>query len=231
MGPFMSHSLLFQLSEAVGSSVMSQNSWKHASHSHIQAPPLIMHGCQDDLESVFYVFIWICIGYRGPLGVKCVLGPRKQSEGDWLLRLWSTNSFKENGNEKTSFFFHLHAHKFREQFHPYFHDLLPLAEEWYELIRSKGPSHTVTFKEVIDLLTKHLNILPKNEPPPKLLFTRKVIDALPGVLPDALPGGKRKEVSEAVDNDLPVMEHDMTFGGRVLWTMETLPQPKRMRTG
>ncbi|KAG1887912.1 uncharacterized protein F5891DRAFT_1199481 [Suillus fuscotomentosus] len=194
--PFMSRSLLFQLSEAVGT------------------PPLIMHGCQDDLESVFYVFIWICIGYRGPLGVKRVLGPRKPSEGDWLLRLWSTDSFKENGNEKTSFFFHLHAHKFREQFHSYFHDLLPLAEEWYELIRSKGPSHSVTFKEVIDLLTKHLNILPKDEPSPELLFARKVIDALPGGLPDALPGGKRKEVSEAVDNDLPVMEHDMAFGGQ-----------------
>ncbi|KAG1829445.1 hypothetical protein EV424DRAFT_1535778 [Suillus variegatus] len=117
MGPFMSHSLLFQLSEAVGSSVMSQNSWKHASHSHIQAPPLIMHGCQDDLESVFYVFIWI---------------------------------------------------------------------------------------------------LPKDEPSPELLFARKVIDTLHGGLPDALPGGERKEVSEAVDNDLPIMEHDMTFEGAIL---------------
>ncbi|KAG2055814.1 hypothetical protein BDR06DRAFT_1006652 [Suillus hirtellus] len=227
----MSHSLLFQLSEAVGSTAVSQNSWKHASHSHVQAPPLIMHSCQDDLKSVFYIFIWICIGYRGPLGMKHVLGPWKPSEGDWLLHLWSTDSFKENGNKKTSFFFHPHAHKFREQFHSYFHDLLPLVEEWYELIRSKGPSHTVTFKEVIDLLTKHLNILPKDEPSLELLFVWKVIDALSDALPDALPGGKRKEVSEAVDNDLLVMKHDMAFRGWVLWMMETLPQPKWMRTG
>ncbi|KAG2061018.1 hypothetical protein BDR06DRAFT_966820 [Suillus hirtellus] len=147
MAPFMSCSLLFQLSEAVGGTAMSQNSWKHASHSHVQAPPLIMHSCQDDLE--------------GPLGMKCVLGPQKPLEGDWLLCLWSTNSFKEN-------------------------------KEWYELIRSKGPSHSVTFKEVIDLLTKHLNILPKDEPSPELLFVQKVIDAL--------PGGKRKEGSGSLDD-------------------------------
>ncbi|KAG1789203.1 uncharacterized protein HD556DRAFT_1447263 [Suillus plorans] len=226
--PFMSHSLLFQLSEAVGGRAMSQNSWKHASHSHIQAPPLIKHGCQDDLESVFYVFVWICIGYRGPLGVKRVLGPWKQSEGDWLLHLWSTNSFKENGNEKTSFFFHPHADKLSQQFHPYFHDLLPLALDWYELIRGKGPLHAPTFKEVIDLLTKHLDMLPKDEPSPELLFARKVIDALPS----GLPGGKRKVASKAADRnvDLPVMERDMILGGRVLWTMEAIPQPKRMRT-
>ncbi|KAG1842842.1 hypothetical protein F4604DRAFT_1938561 [Suillus subluteus] len=160
--PFMSRLLLFQLSEAVGSTVMSQNSWKHASHSRAKVPPLIMHGYQDDLEPVFYIFIWICIGYRGPLGVKHVL--EKRSEGQWLLHLWSADSFKEGSNKKTSFFFHPHADKLSQQFHPYFHDLLPLALDWYELIRGKGPSRALTFKEVIDLLTKHLDILPKDEP-------------------------------------------------------------------
>lgn len=230
----MSRSLLFQLSEAVGGIAMSQNSWKHASHSRAKVPPLIMHGYQDDLESVFYVFIWICIGYSGPLGVKRVLEKRKQ--GEWLLHLWSADSFKEGGNEKTSFFFHPNADKLTQQFHPYFHDLLPLALDWYELIRGKGPSHALTFKEVIDLLTKHLDILPKDEPSPELLFAKKIIDALPNglpAIPDALPGGKRKVASEAADKDVahpPVMEHDTTFGGRVLWTMEPVPQPKRMRT-
>ncbi|KAG0694252.1 hypothetical protein DFH29DRAFT_1006511 [Suillus ampliporus] len=223
--PFMSHSLLFQLSEAVGGTVMSQNSWKHALHSRAKAPPLIMHGYQDDLESIFYVFIWICIGYRGPLGVKRILENR--SDWQWLLHLWSANSFKEGSNEKTMFFFHPHVDKLREQFHPYFHDLLPLAVEWYELIRGKGPSQVMMFKEIIDLLNKHLDILPKDEPSPELLFTRKVI----GGLPDGLSGGKRKAPSEAVNNeDLPIMEHNTTFGGQVLWTMEPVPQPKRTRT-
>ncbi|KAG1851432.1 hypothetical protein DFJ58DRAFT_728873 [Suillus subalutaceus] len=123
--PFMSRLLLFQLSEAVGSTAMSQNSWKHTSHSR----------------------------------AKCLL-------------------------------------------------LLCTA---------------IRMISIIDLLTKHLDILPKDEPSPELLFARKVIDALPGGLtglPDALPGGKRKVASEAADRNvpLPVMERDMALGGRVLWT-------------
>ncbi|KAG1768238.1 hypothetical protein EV702DRAFT_1050050 [Suillus placidus] len=175
--PVMSCSLLFQLSEAVGGIAMSQNSWKHTSHSHAKIPPLIMHGYQDDL--------------KGPLGVKCIL--EKQTKGQWLMHLWG-----------------------------------------------KGPSHALTFKEVIDLLTKRLDILPKDKPSPELLLSKKVIDALPNglpavpdTIPDALPGGKRKVASEAADKDValpPVMEHDMTFEGRVLWTMEPIPKPKWMRT-
>ncbi|KAG2119810.1 uncharacterized protein F5147DRAFT_523616, partial [Suillus discolor] len=38
----------------------------HASNSHAIPACLIIHRYEDDLESVFYVFIWICIGYRGP---------------------------------------------------------------------------------------------------------------------------------------------------------------------
>ncbi|KAG0693675.1 hypothetical protein DFH29DRAFT_881277 [Suillus ampliporus] len=163
--------------------------------------------------------------HEGPLGVKCVLENR--SDWQWLLHLWSADSFKEGSNEKTTFFFHLHVDKLREQFHPYFHDLLPLTVEWYELIRGKGPSQVMMFKEFIDLLNKHLDILPKDEPSLELLFVRKVI----GGLPDGLSGGKRKAPSEAVNNEyLPIMEHNTTFGGRVLWTMEPVPQPKRTRT-
>ncbi|KAG0699465.1 hypothetical protein DFH29DRAFT_877289 [Suillus ampliporus] len=146
--PFMSHSLLFQLSEAVGSQ-------KHTSRSHAKG------------------FAW-----RETGNGCCICGP--------------ANSFKEGGNAKTTFFFHPHADKLREQFHPYFHDLLPLVVEWYKLIRGKGPSQVMMFKEVINLLTKHLDILPKDEPSLELLFAWKVI----GGLPDGLPGRKRKAPSK-----------------------------------
>ncbi|KAG1844886.1 hypothetical protein C8R48DRAFT_780104 [Suillus tomentosus] len=197
--PFMSRSLLFQLSEAVGGTAMSQNSWKHTSHSHAKVPPLIIHGYQDDLE--------------GPLGVKRVF--EKRSEGQWLLHLWSTDSFKEGSNEKTSF--------------------LSIRMQINSANNSTPTSITYSrscWTEIIDLLTKHLNMLPKDEPSPKLLFARKVIDALPSGLPGGVPGEKRKVASEAADRnvDLPVMEHDMISGGRVLWTMEAIPQPKQMRT-
>ncbi|KAG2131050.1 hypothetical protein DEU56DRAFT_914584 [Suillus clintonianus] len=56
--------------------------------------------------------------------------------------------------------------------------LLPLANQWYKLIRGKGPSSAVTFQEVLDLLETHLDLLPKDKPSPELLFVRKVIAAL-----------------------------------------------------
>ncbi|KAG2146609.1 uncharacterized protein EDB93DRAFT_1250892 [Suillus bovinus] len=127
---------------------------------------LIIHHYEYDLKSVFYVFIWICIGYKGPLSVKSVLDRRY----NWLVHKWSTITFKACNDKKTTFFYHSHTHKFDEQFHPYFKNLVPLAVEWYNLIRNKGPSNAVTFQEVLDLLDKHLAELLK-ELSPELLFT------------------------------------------------------------
>ncbi|KAG0694392.1 hypothetical protein DFH29DRAFT_1006391 [Suillus ampliporus] len=162
--PFMSHSLLWQLSEAVGNSVTSARSWKMkvATHSLATPPPLVLHHYHDDLESLFYLFVCICIRFRGPLGVERDL-----------------TADKSPSDVKTSFFFHPNTHKLQQQFHPYFTSLLPLANQWYELIRNKGPSSAVTFREVFDLLEMHLDLLPKDEPSPELLFARKVIAALP----------------------------------------------------
>ncbi|KAG1823932.1 uncharacterized protein BJ212DRAFT_1296450 [Suillus subaureus] len=50
--------------------------------------------------------------------------------------------------------------------------------KWYKLIRSKGPSHAITFQEVLDLLDNHLATLPK-ELSPELLFAWKVLKGLP----------------------------------------------------
>ncbi|KAG2754114.1 hypothetical protein P692DRAFT_20870364 [Suillus brevipes Sb2] len=147
--------------KAVDSIATPEHSLKHASNSHVVSARLIIHRFEDDLESVFYVFIWICIGYRDPLGVKCVFDKRY----NWLVHKWSAVTFKACNDEKTTFFYHSHAHKFEEQFHPYFKNLVPLAVEWYELIRNKGPSNAVTFQEVRDLLDKHLAKLPKELSP------------------------------------------------------------------
>ncbi|KAG0703855.1 hypothetical protein DFH29DRAFT_998103 [Suillus ampliporus] len=174
---YVAGQLLFQLSEAVSSVATLERSVKRASSSHVTPARLIIHRYEDDLESVFYVFIWICIGYRGPLGIKRVL----DKSHDWLLHKWSATTFKACNNEKTTFFYHSHAHKFEEQFHPYFKNLVPLTVEWYKLIRNKGPSNTITFQEILDLLDNHLTRLPQ-ELSPELLFARKVLKGLP--LPD-----------------------------------------------
>ncbi|KAG1875906.1 hypothetical protein C8R48DRAFT_768760 [Suillus tomentosus] len=236
--PFMSQSLLFQLSEAVSGIATPDCSFKCASNSHAIPARLIIHRYEDDLESVFYVFIWICIGYRGPLGVKRVL----DKSHDWLLHKWSATTFKDCNNEKTTFFYHSHAHKFEEQFHPYFKNLVLLAVEWYELIRSKGPLHAITFQEVLDLLDKHLAKLPE-ELSPEILFTWKVLKGLPTpelpvatTCPAVSGKSSKRKLTDTGSNDVvdqpgPITIQDVMHGGRV-WTLEpyNIPQPKRNRT-
>ncbi|KAG2086080.1 uncharacterized protein F5147DRAFT_588701, partial [Suillus discolor] len=133
------------LSEAVGDPATSVRSWKAklATHSLAMPPPLILHHYHDDLESLFYVFMCICIEYRGPLGIKRDLSADRHQ--DWLPHQWAVNTLKEASDVKTSFFFHPNVHKLQQQFHPYFASLLPLAKQWYDLIRNKGPSSTGNF--------------------------------------------------------------------------------------
>ncbi|KAG1747487.1 hypothetical protein EDD22DRAFT_851084 [Suillus occidentalis] len=113
------------LSEAVSSIVTPECSLKCASNSYMVPARLIIHCFEDDLESVFYIFIWICIRYRGSLGVKHVLDKRY----NWLVYKWSAITFKACNNEKTTFFYHLYVHKFEEQLHPYFKNLVLSAVE------------------------------------------------------------------------------------------------------
>ncbi|KAG2092810.1 uncharacterized protein F5147DRAFT_779553 [Suillus discolor] len=211
---FMSRSLLWQLSEAVAGRQSSQ-------HSPLQRPPpLILHHYHDDLESLFYVFVCICIEFRGPLGVRCDLSADRSQE--WLPHRWSTNTLRDTTNEKTSFFFHPNAQKLKRQFHPYFTSLLPLAKDWYELIRNKGPSSTVTFQEVIDLLEMHLDMLPKNEPSPELLFARRVIAAL-------LQKRNANEL-EGNDTDSQINERHATIVlFKVRWELDLKPQERKTK--
>ncbi|KAG1765881.1 hypothetical protein EV702DRAFT_1204407 [Suillus placidus] len=73
--PFMSWSLLFSLYLHTPDT-SDERSGKHALGSRPYPVALIKHDYKDDLESMFYVFVWTCIEYRGPLGMKCVLPKR-----------------------------------------------------------------------------------------------------------------------------------------------------------
>ncbi|KAG1733314.1 hypothetical protein EDB19DRAFT_2001984 [Suillus lakei] len=225
--PFMSCSLLWQLSEAVGDVATSACSWKAklATSSLTKPPPLILHHYHDDLKSLFYVFVCICIEYRGPLGVKRDLSADRSQE--WLPHLWSADTFKAGSDVKTSFFFHPNTDKLKKQFHPYFDTLIPLVTQWYDLIRNKGPSSAVTFREVLDLLAMHLAELLKDEPSPELLFAKKFIAALP----------KKRHASDLEGdddrnkyiNESPNTEHNIIHG-QMGWMMEVAPQSKQSRT-
>ncbi|KAG1720477.1 hypothetical protein EDB19DRAFT_1917944 [Suillus lakei] len=218
MLPFMSRSLLRQLSEAVGDVATSARSWKAklAVSSLTKPPPLILHHYHDDLKLLFYIFVCICIEYRGPLGVKCdLLADRSQ---EWLPHLWSADTFKAGSDVKTSFFFHPNADKLKKQFHPYFNTLIPLTTQWYDLIRNKGPSSAVTFGEVLNLLEMHLA---------ELLFAKKFIMALPKKrhTSDLEGDGDRDKYI----NEPPNTERNLIHS-RMGWTMEVAPQPKQSRT-
>ncbi|KAG1758937.1 hypothetical protein EDD22DRAFT_849606 [Suillus occidentalis] len=147
------------LSKAVSSIVTPECSLKCASNSHMVPARLTIHCFEDDL--------------KGPLGVKHVLDKRY----NWLVHKWSAITFKACNDEKTTFFYHLYVHKFEEQFHPYFKNLVLSAVEWYEFIRNKGLLNAVTFQEVLDLLDKHLTKLLK-EHSPELLFICKILEEL-----------------------------------------------------
>ena len=73
-----------------------------------------------------------------------------------------------------SLFFHdlEDGERLDSQIHPYFQDLIPLAKEWYLLMRSNYDPDPVHFDDMILMLDKHYNNLPKDEPSPELLFTK-----------------------------------------------------------
>ncbi|KAG2126071.1 hypothetical protein DEU56DRAFT_759038 [Suillus clintonianus] len=140
----MSRSLLFQLylntpdpsDERMGT---------RASGSKAYPAPMITHVYNDDLESMFYVFIWVCIEFRGPLGMKRVLPttlPHSNQKVKWITGEWSASTYQKCGDSKTRFF-HQSDHytmELAKQFDPYFKSLLPLALAWYELHIAALPS-------------------------------------------------------------------------------------------
>ncbi|KAG1890837.1 hypothetical protein F4604DRAFT_1949197 [Suillus subluteus] len=175
--PFLSRSILGQLAVWDKYSRNSRH-FKEASDSQAISVGSIKQDFTDDLESLFYVFMWICIMFSGPLGMK-----RKVTlEEDWLPYEWSRVSLRLCQNAKGMYF--LNISDLLQQFDPYFAPLLPLARDWTDLLRYNFPSTTaegkitehkpVTFDNVIELLEKHLALLPDDELSPERLFRQMV---------------------------------------------------------
>lgn len=195
---------------------------KGASSSRPYPPPLIKHCYQDDLESMFYIFIWICIKFRGPLGMKCVLN----KSHNWIPHEWSSE-FKTCCDSKTSFFFHndYYVKELTGQIHPYFKNLIPVVLEWYYLMRNPKDVH---FNDVITLLNKHLEDLPRNEPSPQLLVSTWLLKALKAKDQKALSRDEGKmSQSVAASEIVPCNKNKRIIDYR--WTMEAMPKPKRSR--
>ncbi|KIJ58038.1 hypothetical protein HYDPIDRAFT_34559 [Hydnomerulius pinastri MD-312] len=103
----------------------------------------------DDIESLFYVFIWILILYEGPLGHE----RQDVSHEKTLLGLWSEEAASNLAIARST------------KVSPY-NDLLPLAHQWCKLL---GPSvlccTPLLFSDVMALLDDLLASMPDEKPP------------------------------------------------------------------
>jgi len=171
----MSRGLLYQLNAATQQleETQAQALCKQASYSRPCTTKMIEHTYADDLESLFYVFAFICIEYQGPLGMERAPSTITSGSTSWLPLEWSASTFKECVQAKTLFFcYSRELDRLEKQIHPYFQDLIPLAKEWYNLMKFND-QHPVRFDDVILMLDKHYNNLPKDEPSPELLLAKQ----------------------------------------------------------
>ncbi|KAG1830052.1 hypothetical protein DFJ58DRAFT_737130 [Suillus subalutaceus] len=131
----------------------------------------VEHTFLDDLESLFYVFAWVCIMFKGPAGAVRRLDDTAdrpvRKVTPWLPHKWNGSPLDAHACAYKKFFFVQHPTgkaRLREQFAPYFQDLIPLAEEWYELVKQGNTS--TYFNDITALLNKHLDILANDERDP-----------------------------------------------------------------
>lgn len=178
----MSRSLLAQLAPQVTDAQHSKH-LKRASNSTLASNrfDLIKHDFTDDLESLFYIFVWICVTFCGPLGKE-----RQHTLQEGRLPYdWSSDSPHQCYANK--FMYMTLKSKITSQFDPYFKDLSRLATEWAALLehnhlpQSPSPSGDVTryepatFEGVIELLEKHLADL-ADESSPEHVLRKRVVD-------------------------------------------------------
>lgn len=122
----------------------------------------IKHTPEDDIESLFYVLIWITVLYDGPGGQE-----REDFDfGNSLLANWTESAV--NGNLSQA-----HNAKlaiitgdlnFKDHVSPYFLVLVPLLTEWRDLFRlAIFQRKKVKFKKCLSILDKHLQDLPADD--------------------------------------------------------------------
>ena len=147
---------------------------------------MIRHTYADDIESLFYVFIWILVLYDGPLG--------HEREGvgheNTLLSFWSEKAYKDLETAKFAKFTFLVSKRSNldAQIAPYFADLLPLAESWRVLLGEYVHKEAaVPFDEVIKIFDDFLAKMPDSEKSLVMVNTLHRIVQQHGLLNSALP--------------------------------------------
>ena len=146
-------------------------------HVNLQSPVTIRHTYADNIESLFYIFIWILILYDGPLGCK----GKGIGHKNTLLSFWSEEASKNLETAKFVKFTFLVSKwsNLNTQIAPYFADLLPLAELWHTLLgQYVHKEASMPFDEVLQILDDFLMKMPDSEKPPvmvNMLLSRPVL--------------------------------------------------------
>ncbi|KIM59997.1 hypothetical protein SCLCIDRAFT_16412 [Scleroderma citrinum Foug A] len=98
---------------------------------------MISHVAADDLESFFYVFMWLCVLHDSPNGS---VRPWPEDD-DFIVHAWGEGAMHPGGlifaqNAKSHFIYSPNT-IIDKQFTPYFDNLKPLAKEWKDLIKEE----------------------------------------------------------------------------------------------
>ncbi|KAG1793575.1 hypothetical protein EV424DRAFT_1354144 [Suillus variegatus] len=175
--PFMSRMLLSQVSllqqqviaEAEQKKLMSAQKSKSKKAPALKTPKTssdsialpVSHVVQtfsDDLESLFFIFTWVCIKFCGPNGAV-----RQERVPNSLLDRWTSLDLASCAAFKITFFANpLDEQRLFNKFHPYFKPLIPLAKDWCAALKD-NMVHPVTFDAILDVLNSHLDELCDDE--------------------------------------------------------------------
>ncbi|KAG1888892.1 uncharacterized protein F5891DRAFT_987736 [Suillus fuscotomentosus] len=130
----------------------------------------------DNLESIFFIFIWICIKFCGTHGQV-----HQDTIGNSISDCWNNMDLESCTAFKGNFFAtKKEEHCLVDEIHPYFKDLIPLAKEWCMALKD-NMENPVSFNTILTLLNTHLDCLPDDE---ELISTVKILRQSAAILTD-----------------------------------------------
>ena len=125
----------------------------------------VWHTPADDIESLFYVLIWIMVLYDGLLG-------RERQDFDFessILGKWNEGVIKNlwvARNSKVAFVLESSPEVLEACVSSYFCDLIPLTQDWREAFReSYGSRDGVNIDKLLEKTETFLSHMPPENPP------------------------------------------------------------------
>lgn len=192
-------------------------------HVNLESPVTIKHTYSNDIESLFYVFIWILILYDGLFSCQCEgIG----HENNTLLSFWSEVTPKNLVMAQFEKFMFLIAKQseLHTQISLYFTELLLLAESWHVLLgQCVHKEVLMPFDKVFKIFNDFLAKMPKLEKPLVMASMLHKIVKQHSVLSSALPSHPTAKTDATVtkySNMYPKCLHDevRSMGNPLIFT-------------